>query len=87
MPRHVSHELVDSSLEGIAGRGQLIRGGAAEPAGAGLGVTIGGTMVNAFKSEAGIATNASFQITFVIVGLITLVSAWVFRKMDPRYFS
>lgn len=53
----------------------------------GLGVTIGGTMVNAFKSEAGIATNASFQITFVIVGLITLVSAWVFRKMDPRYFS
>ncbi|UWE15026.1 multidrug transporter subunit MdtD [Herbaspirillum huttiense] len=53
----------------------------------GLGVTIGGTMVNLFKSEAGIATNASFQITFVIVGLITLVSAWVFRKMDPRYFS
>jgi predicted MFS family arabinose efflux permease len=53
----------------------------------GLGVTIGGTMVNVFKSEAGMATNASFQITFVIVGLITLVSAWVFRKMDPRYFS
>ena len=44
-------------------------------------------MVNLFKSQAGIATNASFQITFVIVGLITLVSAWVFRKMDPRYFS
>ena len=26
------------------------------------GVTIGGTMVNAFKSEAGVATNASFQL-------------------------
>ncbi|WP_443114339.1 multidrug transporter subunit MdtD [Herbaspirillum seropedicae] len=53
----------------------------------GLGVTIGGTMVNLFKSEAGTATNASFQITFAIVGAITLASAWVFRKMDPRYFK
>ncbi|WP_274620160.1 multidrug transporter subunit MdtD [Herbaspirillum sp. C7C2] len=53
----------------------------------GLGVTIGGTMVNAFKSPEGAATNASFQITFVIVGVITLVSAWVFRRMDPRYFK
>jgi len=53
----------------------------------GLGVTIGGTMVNAFKNAEGLATNTSFQITFVIVGVITLVSAWVFRRMDPRYFK
>ncbi|MBV8622871.1 MAG: multidrug transporter subunit MdtD [Herbaspirillum sp.] len=52
----------------------------------GLGVTIGGTLVNVFKAPTGAATNASFQITFVIVGGITLVSAWVFRRMDPRYF-
>ena len=67
--------------------GRLPEAENAEMLAIGLGVTIGGTMVNLFKSQAGIATNASFQITFVIVGLITLVSAWVFRKMDPRYFS
>ncbi|TWC67506.1 DHA2 family efflux MFS transporter permease subunit [Herbaspirillum sp. SJZ099] len=52
----------------------------------GLGVTIGGTLVNLFKDGSGAATSFSFQITFVIVGVITLASAWVFRKMDPRYF-
>ncbi|MCA1324692.1 DHA2 family efflux MFS transporter permease subunit [Herbaspirillum sp. alder98] len=53
----------------------------------GLGVTIGGAMVNQFKDASGAATSLSFQITFVIVGLITLASAWVFRRMDARYFT
>jgi hypothetical protein len=51
----------------------------------GLGVTIGGTMVNAFKSEAGHQCQLPDHLRDR--GLITLVSAWVFRKMDPRYFS
>jgi EmrB/QacA subfamily drug resistance transporter len=53
----------------------------------GLGVTIGGALVNQFKDVSGAATSLSFQITFVIVGLITLGSAWVFRRMDARYFT
>ncbi|MFL9923285.1 MFS transporter [Herbaspirillum lusitanum] len=53
----------------------------------GLGVTIGGTLVNLFADTSGVASNISFQLTFVIVGVITIASAWVFRKMDPRYFK
>jgi len=53
----------------------------------GLGVTAGGTLVNLFKDASGAATSFSFQITFVIVGVITLASAWVFHRMDPRFFK
>jgi EmrB/QacA subfamily drug resistance transporter len=52
----------------------------------GLGVTIAATMVGALNHLAW-AQNWSFSLTFVCVGGVTLLSAFVFRRMDPHYFS
>jgi predicted MFS family arabinose efflux permease len=47
----------------------------------GLGVSIGGGLVNVFSDQWGSAATG-FRLSFVCVGLITLVSALVFRKLD-----
>jgi EmrB/QacA subfamily drug resistance transporter len=47
----------------------------------GLGVSIGGGLVNVFTGEWGSAA-LGFKLSFVCVGLITLVSALVFRRLD-----
>ncbi|ORC49617.1 DHA2 family efflux MFS transporter permease subunit [Paraburkholderia terricola] len=47
----------------------------------GLGVSIGGGLVNLFSAQWGSAT-LGFRLSFVCVGAITLVSAWVFRHLD-----
>lgn len=52
----------------------------------GLGVTISGSMLSGLDSVAW-ARDWSFTLTFVCVGVVTLLSALVFRKMDPRYFN
>lgn len=46
----------------------------------GLGVTIGGGLVSVFAAHGGAAT--AFRIAFVVVGLVTLASALVFRRID-----
>lgn len=48
----------------------------------GLGVTLGGGLVTLFSGQP-TGTAAGFALTFLMVGAITLVSAWVFRKLDP----
>ncbi len=53
----------------------------------GLGVMIGGTLVNVFNEVPAINSSMSFQVTFVFIGLITAVSAWIFGRMDARYFK
>ncbi len=52
----------------------------------GLGVTIAGTMVGALNKLSW-AQNWSFSLTFICVGMVTLLSALVFRRMDARYFG
>jgi len=47
----------------------------------GLGVTIGGGLVSLFTTHAGMAGGA-FRLAFLCVGLITLASAAVFRRLD-----
>ncbi|MFM0304933.1 DHA2 family efflux MFS transporter permease subunit [Paraburkholderia sediminicola] len=47
----------------------------------GLGVSIGGGLVNLFTAQWGSAA-LGFRLSFVCVGVITLVSAWVFRHLD-----
>jgi hypothetical protein len=47
----------------------------------GLGVSIGSGLVEWFSGEWG-APVAAFRVSFVSVGLITLVSALVFRRLD-----
>jgi predicted MFS family arabinose efflux permease len=47
----------------------------------GLGVSIGGGLVNLFSAQVGSAA-LGFRHAFVCVGVITLVSAWVFRHLD-----
>ena len=47
----------------------------------GLGVSIGGGLVNLFSAQWGSAA-LGFRLSFVCVGVITLVSAWVFRHLD-----
>lgn len=47
----------------------------------GLGVSIGGGLVNLFSAQVGSAA-LGFRLAFVCVGVITLVSAWVFRHLD-----
>ncbi len=47
----------------------------------GLGVSIGGGLVSLFTGEWGSAA-LGFRLSFASVGLITLVSAWVFRHLD-----
>ncbi|HEY2023829.1 MAG TPA: DHA2 family efflux MFS transporter permease subunit [Paraburkholderia sp.] len=47
----------------------------------GLGVSIGGGLVNLLSAQWGSAA-LGFRLAFVCVGLITLVSAWIFRHLD-----
>jgi predicted MFS family arabinose efflux permease len=47
----------------------------------GLGVSIGGGLVNLFSAQWGSAA-LGFRLSFVCVGVITLLSAWVFRHLD-----
>jgi EmrB/QacA subfamily drug resistance transporter len=47
----------------------------------GLGVSIGGGLVNLFAAQWGSAA-LGFRLSFVCVGTITLVSAWIFRHLD-----
>lgn len=51
----------------------------------GLGVSIGGGLVNLFSAQWG-SPALGFRASFVCVGVITLVSAWIFRQLDeaPR---
>jgi len=52
----------------------------------GLGVTIAGAMLSGLDGVAW-ARDWSFTLTFVCVGVVTLLSALVFRRMDARYFN
>lgn len=47
----------------------------------GLGVSIGGGLVNLFSAQWDSAA-LGFRLSFVCVGVITLLSAWVFRHLD-----
>ncbi|CAB3763045.1 DHA2 family efflux MFS transporter permease subunit [Paraburkholderia solisilvae] len=47
----------------------------------GLGVSIGGGLVNLFAAEWGSAA-LGFRLSFICVGVITLISALVFRRLD-----
>jgi MFS family permease len=47
----------------------------------GLGVSIGGGLVNLFTMQLGSAATG-FRLSFVCVGTITLVSALVFRRLE-----
>ncbi|PQV46186.1 DHA2 family efflux MFS transporter permease subunit [Paraburkholderia sp. BL21I4N1] len=47
----------------------------------GLGVSIGGGLVNLFSAQWGSAA-LGFRLSFACVGVITLVSAWIFRQLD-----
>ncbi|MNT67510.1 putative transporter [compost metagenome] len=47
----------------------------------GLGVTIGGGLVSLFSNELGVAAPA-YRLAFLAVGIITLLSAFVFRRLD-----
>ncbi|WP_341315553.1 DHA2 family efflux MFS transporter permease subunit [Paraburkholderia sp. IMGN_8] len=49
----------------------------------GLGVSISGALVNLFSAQWGSAA-LGFRLSFVCVGVITLVSAWVFRHLDEE---
>ncbi|MES2184871.1 MAG: MFS transporter [Pseudomonadota bacterium] len=46
----------------------------------GLGVTVGGGLLNLFSAS--MATGTAFRLTFVTVGVITLLSAAVFRSIQ-----
>ena len=46
-----------------------------------LGVSIGGGLVNLFSAHLGSASTG-FMLSFVCVGVITLLSALVFRRLD-----
>lgn len=52
----------------------------------GLGVSIGGTLVSLFASHGG-STLAGFRMSFVCVGLVTLASALIFRRIDESHAS
>ncbi|WP_144409984.1 multidrug transporter subunit MdtD [Cupriavidus basilensis] len=47
----------------------------------GLGVTIGGGLVSMFTAQMGVAGTA-YRLAFFTVGMITLLSALVFRRLD-----
>jgi hypothetical protein len=47
----------------------------------GLGVSIGGGLVNVFASNSG-STEIGFRFSFACMGAITLASAWIFRRLD-----
>jgi len=49
----------------------------------GLGVTIGGGLVSLFSVKLGVAAPA-YRLAFLSVGIITLFSALVFRRLDAE---
>jgi MFS transporter, DHA2 family, multidrug resistance protein len=49
-----------------------------------LGVTLGGGMVSMF-SHGEETTASAFRLTFVVVGIITLLSAFIFRALDANH--
>ncbi|OWT73739.1 MULTISPECIES: MFS transporter [unclassified Achromobacter] len=49
-----------------------------------LGVTLGGGMVGMF-SHGEETTASAFRLTFIIVGVITLLSAFIFRGLDANH--
>ncbi|MDW3682702.1 multidrug transporter subunit MdtD [Cupriavidus sp. CV2] len=52
----------------------------------GLGVTIGGGLVSMFTAQLGVAGTA-YRLAFFTVGMITLLSALVFRRLDAEAFD
>jgi MFS family permease len=52
----------------------------------GMGATIGGGLVALLSGELQ-STALAFRYTFVVVGVITLLSAWVFRWLDDVKFK
>ncbi len=52
----------------------------------GLGVTIGGGLVSMFTAQLGVAGTA-YRLAFFTVGMITLLSALVFRRLDAEPFE
>ncbi|GAB7545038.1 multidrug transporter subunit MdtD [Cupriavidus sp. 8B] len=52
----------------------------------GLGVTIGGGLVSMFTAQLGVAGTA-YRLAFFTVGMITLLSALVFRRLDAEPFD
>ncbi|WP_454690655.1 multidrug transporter subunit MdtD [Achromobacter aloeverae] len=52
-----------------------------------LGVTMGGTMVGWFSSDDAHPPAMAFRLTFAIVGIITLVSGFIFRRMDAELLN
>ncbi|ALM83653.1 DHA2 family efflux MFS transporter permease subunit [Bordetella sp. N] len=49
-----------------------------------LGVTLGGGLVSMFSHGAE-TTASAFRLTFVVVGVITLLSAFIFRALDANH--
>jgi hypothetical protein len=52
----------------------------------GLGVTIGGGLVSLFSVKLGVAAPA-YRLAFLTVGVITLLSALVFRRLDAEVLN
>lgn len=52
-----------------------------------LGVTLGGTMVGWFSGGDAHPSATAFRLTFAIVGMITLVSGFIFRRMDGELLN
>ncbi|MGO4327701.1 multidrug transporter subunit MdtD [Cupriavidus sp. 2TAF22] len=52
----------------------------------GLGVTIGGGLVSLFSAQLGMSGTA-YRLAFFSVGMITLMSALVFRRLDVEQFD
>ena len=52
----------------------------------GLGVTIGGGLVSLFSVRLGMAGPA-YQFAFLTMGLVTVVSALIFRRLDAKPFN
>jgi len=51
----------------------------------GLGVTIGGGLVSLFSVKLGVAAPA-YQLAFLTMGLVTVLSAFIFRRLDAKPF-
>ena len=52
----------------------------------GLGVTIGGGLVSLFSVRLGVAAPA-YQLAFLTMGLVTVLSAFIFRRLDAKPFN
>ncbi|MCT7298099.1 multidrug transporter subunit MdtD [Ralstonia sp. CHL-2022] len=49
----------------------------------GLGVSIGGGLVSLFSVKLGVAAPA-YRLAFFTMGVVTVFSAWIFRKLDGK---